>query len=79
MYLIVLMFALQTIHNADYWYRVWVAFIKDDGNPQHEVIMIENTRTTRVLYATGTLEDILTTFRLAIADSIMVSAQAHVH
>jgi hypothetical protein len=78
MYLIVLMFAFQTIHNADYWYRVWVAFITDDGNPQQELIVIENVRTTRVLHATGMLEDILTTSRLAIADSIMVSSEPRV-
>jgi hypothetical protein len=78
LYLILLMFTLQTIHNADTWYRDWVAFIKDDGKPKDELLVMENIETTRVLYATGTLEDLLTALRLAIADSIIVSPNAHV-
>jgi hypothetical protein len=73
--LIVLMFVLQTIHNAFDWYLVWLSFIRYGDAPDQALDVLEGDGTTSLsLRAIGSLSTLLTSLRLAIADSIMVSA-----
>jgi hypothetical protein len=74
MALIVLMLILQTIHNICQWYIVWLGFIYYGDMPEQALDALELDGTTSVsLRVAGPMLDLLTTLRLAIADSIMVS------
>ena len=71
--LIVLMFSLQTIHMICDWYIIWLGFIYYSNAPDKalDALRVDGTRLS--LRVVGSMEDLLTTLRLAIADSIMVS------
>jgi hypothetical protein len=73
MWLIVLMFALQTIHNTCDWYIVWLGFIYYNEMPDQAMDALQSNGTTSLsLRLVGSMFSLLTTLRLAIADSIMV-------
>jgi hypothetical protein len=72
--LIVLMFALQTIHNVCEWYIAWLGFIYYDNAPDQALDALEvDGLTSLSAQVLESMLDLLTTLRLAIADSIMVS------
>jgi hypothetical protein len=72
--LIVFMFALQTIDNICDWYIAWLGFIYYGDAPDQALDALEVDETTSLLlHVIGSMVDLLTTLRLAIADSIMVS------
>jgi hypothetical protein len=71
--LIVLMFALQTIHNICSWYIIWLSFIYYSDAPDQALDALEVDGTKLSLRVVESMFDLLTTMRLAIADSIMVS------
>ena len=74
MCLIVLMFVLQTIHNICTWYITWLGFIYYSNAPDQALHALEkNGITSLTLHALVSMNILLTTLRLAIADSIMVS------
>jgi hypothetical protein len=68
--LIVLMFTLQTIHNVCNWYITWLGFIYYGDAPEKALDVLEVDGAVLVFQS---ILDLLTTLRLAIADSIMVS------
>jgi hypothetical protein len=76
-----LMFALATIHNICNWYTAWLGFIYYSDAPDRaldapdralDALDVDET-TSLSLHAIGSMLDLLTTLRLGIADSIMVS------
>jgi hypothetical protein len=71
--LIVLMFVLQTIHSACEWYITWLGFIYYSDTPDQALNALLAIPTNRPLLITVLMADLLTTLRLAIADSIMAS------
>jgi hypothetical protein len=72
--LIFLMFSLQTIHNVCGWYTVWLGFIYYGDAPDQALDALEVDELTSLsLQVVGSMTGLLTTLRLAIADSIMVS------
>jgi hypothetical protein len=72
--LIILMFALQTIHNICDWYQTWLGFIYYSNAPDQALDALEeNSQASHSIYIITSMENLLTTLRLAIADSIMVS------
>ena len=71
--LIVLMFALQTIQNVCNWYIIWLSFIHYGSAPEKAFDALETDGDVLSLRVVGSMGDMLTTLRLAIADSIMVS------
>ena len=71
--LIVLMFALQTIHNICDWYIAWLSFIYYSDMPDQALDALEDDGTRLSLQVVQSIVDLLTALRLAIADSIMVS------
>jgi hypothetical protein len=71
--LIVLMFALQTIHNVCNWYITWLGFVYYGNAPDQALDALEGDGTRLSLRIVISTVDLLTTLRLAIADSIMVS------
>jgi hypothetical protein len=71
--LIVLMFGLQTIHNVCQWYIVWLGFIYYGDAPDQALDALEGDGARLSLRVVGSMLYLLTTLRLAIADSIMVS------
>ena len=71
--LIVLMFALQTIHNICNWYTTWLGFIYYSDASDQALDALEVDEAKLSLRVVGSMEDLLTTLRLTIADSIMVS------
>ena len=72
--LIVLMFALQTIDNVCNWYITWLGFIYYGDAPDQALDALQVDETTSFsLHLVGSMIDLLTTLKLAIADSIMVS------
>ena len=74
MWLIVLMFVLQTIHSVLDWYITWLGFIYYSNAPDQALHALEkNGITGLTLHALVSMNILLTTLRLAIADSIMVS------
>jgi hypothetical protein len=75
--LIVLMFALQTVHNASNWYTTWLGFIYYSNAPDQALDALEvNSPISLSLRVVGSMENLLTALRLAIADSIMVSTHS---
>jgi hypothetical protein len=73
--LILLMFALQTIHNVCNWYITWLGFIYYGDVPDQALDALEvDEARSFVFHVLGSMFDLLTTWRLAIADSIVVSA-----
>ena len=75
--LIVLMFALQTMHSACDWYIVWLGFIYYSNAPDQASDVFElDGATSLALRIVGSILELLTTLRLTIADSIMVSTSA---
>jgi hypothetical protein len=74
MVLIVLMFVLQTISNVCNWYITWLAFIYYGDAPDQALDALRVDETTSLsLLVIGSMFDLISTLRLAIADSIMVS------
>ena len=71
--LIVLMFTLQTIHSACDWYIAWLGFIYYDNMPKTALDALRMDEANLSLRVVGSISHLLTTLRLAIADSIMVS------
>ena len=72
--LIVLMFTIQTVHNACNWYTAWLGFIYYSTTPDQALDALEvDGGTGPSLVAIGSMNVLLTTLRLAIADSIVVS------
>jgi hypothetical protein len=71
--LILVMFALQTIHNIGYWYITWLGFIYYSDVPDQALDALEADGAKLSLRIIGSLFFLLTTMRSAIADSIMVS------
>jgi hypothetical protein len=71
--LIALMFALQTIHNIGKWYITWLGFIYYSDAPDEALDALEVDGAKLSLRAVGSMFDLLSMLRLAIADSIMVS------
>jgi hypothetical protein len=69
--LIVLMFVLQTIHSACLWYLTWLGVVYYGESTSDTLEGDELTSLS--LLAINSMSDLLTTLRLAIADSIMVS------
>jgi hypothetical protein len=73
--LIILMFAIQTIHIACNWYTIWLGFIYYSNVSDQALDALEvNPLTSLSFQVIGSIGDLLTTSRLAIADSIMVGA-----
>ena len=71
--LIVLMFALQTVHGACNWYTTWLSFIYYSNVPDQALDALQADELTSLsLDVIGSMGDLLTTLRLAIADSIVV-------
>ena len=72
--LIVLMFVLQTVHSACNWYPTWLGFIYYSNAPDQALdALAVDPLMNLTLQVTGSMNDLLSTLRLAIADSIMVS------
>jgi hypothetical protein len=72
--LIVLMFALQTIHNIGNWYITWLGFIYYSDAPDQALDALKVDGLAKLsLHVIDSMFNLLTTMRLAIADSIMVS------
>ena len=72
--LIVLMLVLQTIHIACTWYTAWLGFIHYSNAPDQALEALEvDDLTSFSLQIIRSMEDLLITMRLAIADSIMAS------
>jgi hypothetical protein len=71
--LILLMFALQTLHNATKWYIAWLGFVYDGDAPDQALDAFQLDEATFSLRVVESMCDLLVTLRLAIADSIMVS------
>jgi hypothetical protein len=71
--LIVLMFALQTTHIVCDWYISWLGFIYYSNTPEKALNALLVDGTVLSLRVVGSMVNLLTTLRLAIADSIMVS------
>jgi hypothetical protein len=72
--MIVLMFALQTVHSACNWYTTWLGFIYYNDAPDQALDALEvNSSTSLSIQVIRSMSDLLATFRLVIADSIMVS------
>ena len=77
--LIVLMFALQTVHGACNWYTTWLSFIYYSNVPDQALDALEVDELTNLsLHVIDSIDDLLTTSRLAIADSIVVSTHPSV-
>jgi hypothetical protein len=73
--LLVLMFTIQTISIACEWYIVWLGLIYYGDAPDQALPALEMDRATSLsLRVLSSIFDLLTALRLAIADSIMVSA-----
>jgi hypothetical protein len=72
--LIVVMFALQTIHNIGNWYIAWLGFICYSDAPDQALDALEVDEAKLWLLVVGSMYDLLVMFRLAIADSVMVSS-----
>jgi hypothetical protein len=73
--LIMLMFAIQTIDNIGNWYIAWLGFIYYSNAPDQALdALVVDGVTSLSLRVVGSMFDLLLTLRLAIADSIMVSA-----
>jgi hypothetical protein len=70
--LIVLMFALQTIHTTCDWYILWLSFIYYGNTPNQALDALEVDPARVSLEVVRSMFDLLTTLRLGIADSIMV-------
>jgi hypothetical protein len=74
--LVVLMLFLQTVHNIGTWYIAWLGFIYYGDAPAQALEALEVDGTTSLsLHIISSILDLLTTLRLSIADSIMVSAR----
>jgi hypothetical protein len=66
------MFVVQTIHNVCSWYTIWLGFIKYDGRSDQAINALLGVEDTPANIAITGLQDLLTTLRIGIADSIMV-------
>jgi hypothetical protein len=71
--LIVVMFAIQTIHSICTWYIAWLGFIHYSDMPDQALDALEEDGTRFLHWVIASMDDLHTTLRLAIADSIMVS------
>ena len=71
--LILFMFLIETIHISVNVYQLWLAFVQYAESPDESIVILKLAASTPSLLAIGAIDDMLTTFRLAIADSIMVS------
>ena len=73
MCLITLMFALQTVHNIINWYNMWLAFIDYGDNIDGSFLVLLGLDTTPSQFALFAVQELLVTFRLGIADSILAN------
>jgi hypothetical protein len=74
LWLIVLMFALQTIDSICGWYIAWLGFVHYGDNLDQAVSALQvDEEISFSLHVLASMVDLLATLRLAIADSIMVS------
>jgi hypothetical protein len=73
MWLIMVMFALQTIHNICKWYITWLGFIYYGNTPAQALDALQLDGEILLFRVIASMADLITTLRLAIADSIMVS------
>jgi Na+/proline symporter len=74
MSLIVLMFIMQTIHNAAVYYEAWLGFIQYGGTSNQALaVFIDDEAAVPLIIPTYSMSQFLGVLRLAIADSIMVS------
>jgi hypothetical protein len=71
--MIVVMFALQTIHNIGNWYIIWLGFIYYSDAPDQALDALQMDGAKLSLQVILSMFDLLIMLRLAIADSIMVS------
>ena len=71
--LIAVMFALQTIHVIGNWYIAWLGFIYYSDAPDQALDALEVDEARLSLRLVQSMADLLTTLRLAVADSIMVN------
>jgi hypothetical protein len=77
--LIVLMFVLQTVHNVCEWYTTWLGFIYYSNAPDQALdALAENPLSGLSLFVVSSMNDLLATLRLAIADGIMVSPHPYI-
>jgi hypothetical protein len=70
--MILVIFGLQTVHNTGNWDITWLDFIHYGNIPALEALE-GGAATSPSRYIVQAILELLTTFRLAIADSIMVS------
>jgi hypothetical protein len=73
MVLVLVMLVLHTIHKAVSWYQTWLAFIFYGDDLVKGTMIIQGIIITPTLNAIYTMQDLLNTLRLGIADGIMVS------
>ena len=73
MVLVLVMFVLHTVHKAATWYQAWLAFIFYGDDAVQGTMIIQGIIISPTLDAIYTIQDLLTTLRLGIADGIMVS------
>jgi hypothetical protein len=73
MWLIIVMFALQNIHNICKWYITWLGFIYYGKAPDQALDALQLDGGILLFRVIASMADLITTLRLAIADSIMVS------
>jgi hypothetical protein len=66
------MFIVETVQNVCWWYRTWLGFIVYDGTTDLALDALDTVASTPTLLVLTAMEDLSTTIRLGIADSIMV-------
>jgi hypothetical protein len=67
------MFALQTVHNVCTWYITWLSLIYYGDAPDQALDILEEDEITKLsLRIVWSMDALLGTLRLTIADSIMV-------
>jgi hypothetical protein len=75
--MIVLMFSLETIDTVCTWYITWLGFVYYGNMPDQALDALELDEATSLsLHVVGSMFFLLTTLRLAIADSIMVRGRS---
>jgi hypothetical protein len=65
---------IQTVQTVFTFYLMWLAYIKYGGTSQQALFVLDGVESSPALIAIFSLKDLLGTFRLAIADSIMVGS-----
>jgi ABC-type multidrug transport system fused ATPase/permease subunit len=73
LFLILLMYLIEILHNVLQFYKVWLAFIQNGDSAEHVFITLRAPEPTKINIAIETMTTLLVTLRLLVADSIMVS------